>query len=64
MTALTQRVQVGSFYTNGRDLVEVIDRGELGDVSVRDSSTGHTRWLGIDAFRRQFWLAKQGEVLR
>jgi hypothetical protein len=59
VTAYVQRVRVGAYYTDGRDLWEVVEVNALGTVTLRDASRGTARTLGIDAFRRQFWLARE-----
>lgn len=55
---LTQRVEVGSYYTDGEYLVEVVAVNELGTVDLRDAHIGHEVAIGIDAFRRRYWLVK------
>ena len=68
MTAYTQRVKVGAIYTDGEQLWEIIDVNPLGHVSLRSDvrhpgpgRTTHTQesGLGIDAFRRRFWLVRE-----
>jgi hypothetical protein len=59
MTAYVQRVEVGAYYTDGRDLWEVVEVHALGTVTLLGASRGTARTLGIDAFRRQFWLARE-----
>lgn len=67
MSAYTQRVKVGAIYTDGDQIWEVIDVNPLGHVSLRSDDrhpepgrVAHTQLagLGIDAFRRQFWLVR------
>lgn len=67
MTAYTQRVKVGAVYTDGEDIWTVHDVNPLGWVSItseerrkRPGLTGHTQLagIGIDAFRRRYWLVK------
>lgn len=58
MIAFTQRVQLGAYYTDGQDLWEVVEVGPLGTVTLRCAHCKTGRMLGIDAFRRQFWLVR------
>lgn len=67
MTAYTQRVKVGAVYTDGDDIWTVHDVNPLGWVSITSEErqkspgvTGHTQvaGIGIDAFRRRYWLVK------
>jgi hypothetical protein len=58
MTAYTQRVKVGAFYTDGQRLAEVIEVNALGYVCLRDAATGERIGCGIDAFRRRWWIAR------
>jgi len=51
----TQRVEVGSFYTDDSMLVEVTRVHDLGYIECLDSDGNSCGW-GIDAFRRRFWL--------
>jgi hypothetical protein len=60
MTAYTQRVEIGAYYTDGRDLWEVVEVNALGTVTLRGDRSKTARMLGIDSFRRQFWLAREG----
>jgi hypothetical protein len=64
---LTQRVQVGAYYSDGERLVEVAKVYELGYVILRDVRVAES-WegdpciaytgCGIDAFRREWWLVR------
>lgn len=56
--ALTQRVEVGAYYTDGQRLAEVTRVYPLGHVQMRDSRTGEPLGAGIDAFRRYWWLVR------
>lgn len=58
---LTQRVEVGAFYTNGERLGEVDQVNPLGYVTLRDVATGAEIGKGIDAFRRSWWLVRSRE---
>jgi hypothetical protein len=58
MTAYTQRVNVGAYYTDGRTLWEVVNVSPLGSVDLRSSRSKMERTIGIDAFRRAMWLAR------
>jgi hypothetical protein len=57
-TGLTQRVEVGAYYTDGADLWEVVEVNALGTVTLRGDRSKTARMLGIDAFRRRFWLVR------
>jgi hypothetical protein len=57
--AYTQRVEVGSYYTDGIRLAEVIEVCALGAVDLRDTLSEETWTCGIDAFRRKWWLARE-----
>ncbi len=66
-TAYTQRVKVGAVYTDGKQLYEVTHVNALGSVSLAtdwsDLGNGTAEQvqiagMGIDAFRRRFWLVK------
>jgi hypothetical protein len=57
VTALTQRVKVGSYYTNGTELFRVEEVHALGSLTLQNVATDGFREIGIDAFRRQMWLA-------
>lgn len=61
-TPFTQRVEVGSYYTDGYDLWEVVEVNPLGSVVLRGDRSKTARILGIDAFRRQLWLARSATV--
>lgn len=54
----TQRVEVGSFYTDGTSLWEVVEVHALGSVDLVDVASGKPRFMGIDAFRREMWRAR------
>jgi hypothetical protein len=56
--ALTRRVQVESYYSNGKDVCEVVKVYELGHVMVRCVRTGEWTGWGIDGFRAEWWLVK------
>lgn len=57
-TPLTQRVDVGAYYTDGAELWEVVHVAQVGAIDLRSSADGRERSVGIDAFRRGFWLAR------
>ena len=59
--ALTARVKVGSYYTDGRCLCEVYKKAELGHIMLRDCATGEIFGYGIDAFRACWWLVRDQE---
>lgn len=58
MTAYTQRIEVGAYYTDGHDLWEVVEVHALGSVTLRGDRSKTARILGIDAFRRKMWLVR------
>lgn len=58
MTAYTQRVEVGAFYSDGERLVEVAEVHDLGYITVHDAMNDDTFGRGISAFRREFWLVR------
>ena len=55
--AYMQRVEVGSYYTDGCDLWRVTDTHPLGSVDLENAVSGAVRVMGISAFRRVMWLA-------
>jgi hypothetical protein len=55
---LTQRVREGAYYTNGTHLAEVVRTIPLGGVLLRNSEKGNEFIVGIDAFRRSWWLVR------
>jgi hypothetical protein len=57
-----QRVKVGSYYTDGRRLAEVVRVYPLGHIQLRDAQTDEHIGCGIAAFRRDWWLAAVREV--
>jgi hypothetical protein len=57
-TPYVQRVHIGALYTNGHDLWEVLEVNDLGTVTLRGDRSKTAKTLGIDAFRRQFWLVR------
>jgi hypothetical protein len=57
VTAYTQRVRVGSYYTDGHRLAEVVRVYPLGHIQLRDSRTGEHIGCGIARFREDWWLA-------
>jgi hypothetical protein len=61
-TPFVQRVKVGAQYTNGDGLFEVVEVPPLGLVSLVDVEDDGKRDVGIDAFRRAFWLVREGSV--
>jgi hypothetical protein len=54
----TSRVVLGGYYTNGSDLIEVVSTRDVGVITVRDCSEGDEWAMGIDAFRRTWWLVR------
>jgi hypothetical protein len=60
MTAFTQRVEIGAYYTDGEELWEVTEVHPLGAVTLRNAHFLGFRSMGIDAFRRAMWLVKDG----
>lgn len=56
---LTERVEVGAYYTDGQRLAEVTRVYPLGHIQLRDARTGDVVGVGIDAFRRCWWLVKE-----
>lgn len=58
VTAYTQRVKIGVLYTDGNDLWEVVEVNDLGMVTLRGERSKTARMLGIDVFRRRFWLVR------
>jgi hypothetical protein len=56
--AYTRRVEVGSYYTDGRRLGEVTQVSPLGHVQMRDAATGELIGHGIEGFRRHWWLVR------
>ncbi len=57
--AYTQRVKPGSYYTDGKHLVQVFRVYELGHVQVRDCETEEIWGYGIESFRRYWWLVRE-----
>ena len=60
MSALTDRVHVGAFYTDGRRLAEVTRVYDLGHVAMLDALTGDYIGVGIIGFRAEWWLVREG----
>lgn len=61
-TPYTQRVKVGSYYTNGTHLAEVVDVNPLGAVILQHAARDFPPvTCGIDAFRRRWWLVREQE---
>lgn len=58
-TPYTQRVKIGAIYTDGADYFAITDVHCLGTVSLENEALDEGRTLGIDAFRRRYWLVKE-----
>jgi hypothetical protein len=56
------RVEVGAYYTDGQGLYEVVGLCALGSVDLADVATGARGTVGIDAFRRRFWLSRSAAI--
>ena len=61
--ALTKRVRVGAYYTDGKCLAQVYKVASLGHVMLEVVEGGESTVFGygIDAFRRHWWLVREGE---
>lgn len=62
MTAYTQRVEVGAYYTDGHYLAEVTEVNPLGYIHMTDVRTNDALGAGIDAFRRRWWLVREAQA--
>lgn len=54
----TARAEVGSYYTNGEDLVRITRTSVLGFLYFEDAVTGVEGGIGIRPFRRDWWLVR------
>lgn len=54
----TARAEVGSYYTNGKDLIRITRTFTLGFLYYEDATTGVEGGIGIRPFRRDWWLVK------
>ena len=53
-----ERVEEGAYYTDGAQLWRVVHVYESGGVDLQNESTGASRFMGIDVFRREMWRAR------
>jgi hypothetical protein len=60
--AHTRRIKPGSYYTDGKHLVQVYRVYDLGHIQVRDCETDEIWGYGIESFRRYWWLVREERV--
>jgi hypothetical protein len=53
-----ERLRVGGWYTNGRDLRRVLRVGTI-TLEAEDAATGEVSAHGIGGFRRRWWLVSE-----
>jgi hypothetical protein len=61
--ALTKRVKVGAYYTDGKCLAQVHKVASLGHIMLEVVEGGESTiyGYGIYAFRRHWWLVRESE---
>lgn len=55
---LVDRVELNAYYTDGTAMWETVLVRQVGTVDVVNSLDGSRKTVGIDAFRRRYWLVK------